>query len=94
MKYEVGDLVYLREDLALAEWYGGIEFLSKMSSLKKSPGTIIRYPIGVSQNYSVSCDETGLQWFISEEMIDHERSLQLKWSCQDQEDIEFDCDLY
>ena len=68
-KYNVGDIVKLRDDLEDGEQYGSSDYLEEMGIMKNKPITILKIPKLFKDCYEV-VDETGENWFLSDEMIE------------------------
>ena len=68
-KYNVGDVIKLRDDLEDGEQYGSSDYLEEMGIMKNKPITILKIPKLFKDCYEV-VDETGENWFLSDEMIE------------------------
>ena len=68
-KYKVGDIVKLRDDLEGNIRYGEIGYNKKMDRMKNKPIKLLRIDHIYDNSYEVE-DETGENWFLSDEMIE------------------------
>lgn len=68
-KYNVGDVVKLRDDLEDRKLYGGTDYCKEMDIMKNKPIQILRIPEICGNCYCV-VDETGKSWFITDKMIE------------------------
>lgn len=68
-KYNVGDVVKLRDDLEGNIRYGEIGYNKKMDRMKNKPIKLLRINHIYDNSYEVE-DETGENWFLSDEMIE------------------------
>lgn len=80
LKYKVGDLIILRDDLEDYETYGDYSYNSSMSYLRNAYSQIncINYGSGT---YDID------GWYITDEMIDHDRSLYLNSFTKDEREF-------
>lgn len=68
-KYNVGDVVKLRDDLKDGKEYGGTDYCEEMDRMKNKPIKLLRINHVYGNSYEVE-DETGENWFLSDEMIE------------------------
>ena len=69
MKYNIGDIVKLRDDLEGNIRYGEIGYNKKMDRMKNKPIKLLRINHIYHNFYEVE-DETGENWILSDEMIE------------------------
>ena len=63
MKYKVGDMVLIRDDLMIDYYYGGCYFNHYMINFKNKLATItFVYGVGVDTRYSINLDDGICNW--------------------------------
>ena len=88
LKYEVGDLIILRDDLEEDEMYGDFSYSPSMGYLQNTYSRISDITYDSSAYYA---DD----WGITDEMIDHDRSLYLNSFTKDERQfLSYLCDEY
>lgn len=88
LKYEVGDLIILRDDLEDYKIYGGFTYNPSMGYLQNAYSQInlINFDSG---SYYID------GWYIPDEMIDHDKSLYLNSFTKDERQfLSYFCDKY
>lgn len=74
LRYEVGDKVLIREGLIHGAHYWGVPYNSKMEFMTSEAVEIIRIDLGPEYIVRSRMDE----WYLTNEMIDHEATAKLK----------------
>lgn len=88
LKYEVGDLIILRDDLINYEIYGGYSYNLAMRHLKDTYSRIDDISFAGRAYYIDG-------WYITDEMIDHDKSLYLNSFTKDERQfLSYICDEY
>ena len=88
LKYKLGNLIILRDDLIEDEMYGGYSYNLSMGYLKDKYGRVDDMIFDTSAYYIDG-------WYITDEMIDHDKSLYLNSFTKDERQfLSYFCDEY